>query len=168
MLSVLLALCLAGTPTPGAPTPTPSPAAPPALATFIRQPDQVRIYRADLDYVPSWEKRSKKKDTRPRNGMFVFSGKGAVLTAEEVQTLGMTWVPEEQLDRDNRPRCSFNPDIALRFEKAGTFVDVVACFSCEQLIIYDAKGKSLGGGRLDFRIMKRMARDAFPKEFGGK
>ena len=167
MLPLLLALCLAGTPTPGAKAATPPPEPPADLNSYIRRPDQVRIYRADVAISESL-KRSKKKEPRIQVGPFVLVGKGDVVPAEAAQTLAMTWVPPGHVQRGDRLRCIFNPDVALRFEKDGSFVDVVVCFGCGELAFFDARGESLHDGRFDFRVLRRIASDAFPKEFGEK
>jgi hypothetical protein len=167
MLPLLLALCLTGTPTMSAKAAPQPPAPPVELSAFIRRPDRVRIYRADVAIQLELQKRSK-KEPRIRVGPFVLLGKGDVVPAEAAQTLAMTWVPPGQVDHSNRKRCIFNPDIGLRFEKDGSFVDVVVCFGCGELAFYDARGEGLHDGRFDFRVLRRIAADAFPKEFGEK
>jgi hypothetical protein len=126
----------------------------------------VRIYRADID-IPEDRKRSKKAP-RLRVGPFVFLGKGDVVPAEAAYTLAMTWVPPEKMKPREPLQCGFNPDVALRFDKEGSFVDVVVCFGCSQLMLYDARGSRLDDGSFDFRVLRRIASDAFPKEFGEK
>jgi hypothetical protein len=166
MLTALLALCLAGTPTPGMTAPSP-PETPPDLTAFVRQPERVRIYRADFSYNVHGGKRAK-KEPRLKVGHFVLSGKGDVVPAEAVQALARTWVPPEKVGPGEHLRCIFNPDIALRFEKGGSHVDVVVCFGCGELIFHDARGETLRDGDFDFSVLRRIAATAFPKEFGAK
>lgn len=68
-------------------------------------------------------------------------------------------------DFERAKGCEFDPGVALRFAKAGAVVDVLFCFSCDELAAYDGT-KRVGGEDFDrarprlLAIVKRL----FPKD----
>ncbi|RKH34866.1 hypothetical protein D7Y13_01980 [Corallococcus praedator] len=138
-------------------------ASPPTLADFFQKPDRVEVYRARMDPTPDTPP---KEDTRPRVGMAVFTVKGQDLTPEERKELAATWTSPENTPKKGRMMCPFNPDMALRFWRGDTWVDVVVCFGCGEQLFYDAKKQSLAAGRLtDFTLLHRIAdKNKFPRK----
>jgi hypothetical protein len=166
MLPALLALVLSAAPTPQAAAPA-DPPAQPSLATIMRQPDRVQIFLADMEYQVRFRQSAKqfKRDKRPRVGHFIFTKEGKALKAEDLQALAKSWVPPEEQKYREPTRCSFNPDIALRFWHGDTWVDSVVCLGCHQLVFFDSKAEHIAGGDFqDFRLLRKLATAAFPKE----
>ncbi|OJH40153.1 hypothetical protein [Cystobacter ferrugineus] len=153
MLTLLLALYLSGAPA----TPAEQP-----LTAFMLQPERVQLFLADLDF--SFEKPSK-KDRRPRVHGFVFTRGGPELKEEERQALAKTWVSPKDVRPTDPKRCTFNPDVALRFSHGNAWVDAVVCFGCGDIIFFDTKGQPLDGGSFrDLELIRKLAVKAFPKE----
>lgn len=184
MLTALLVLCLAGTPTPGADAgagsaparagaPTPGADAgvgpSPDLATFIRQPERVRIFLADMDLGMPPRQSGRKIVPSPRAGPFLLPREGPALQEADRQRLGQSWVSPRDVVPEEPLRCAFNPDVALRFQRGAAWVDAVVCFGCSEVWFFDAKGEALDGGDFrDFELLLRLARQAFPKEQLGR
>ncbi len=165
MLTALLAVFLSAAPPPQAAAPTPPPQ--PSLATIMRQPDRVQIFLADMEYEVRFRQSAKqfKRDKRPRVEHFIFTKEGKALKAEDLQALAKSWVPPEEKKPREPTRCSFNPDIALRFWHGDTWVDSVVCLGCHQLVFFDSKAEYIAGGDFnDFRLLRKLANAAFPKE----
>ncbi|HEX8704362.1 MAG TPA: hypothetical protein VF815_36360, partial [Myxococcaceae bacterium] len=138
-----------------APSPTP-------LESFFLQPDRVQIFIADLS-IPLMRQQ---KETRPSVGYFLLKGNGLELSAQDRQTLAQNWIAPEKVVPKEPTLCGgFNPDVALRFWKGTSWVDVVLCFGCSKHLFYDAKGKSMNGGTFqDFSALVKLAKSTFPQE----
>ncbi|RKH63309.1 hypothetical protein D7W81_20605 [Corallococcus aberystwythensis] len=139
-----------------------APARPLALADFFQKPDRVEVFEADLDVSFS---PPPGKDRRPRVGMFLFSKQGKDLKPEDVQALGATWTSPKETPPQPRLLCSFNPDLGLRFWRGQEWAAVIICFTCQQMMFYDARNQPLDGGRFnDFALTRRLYREALPQK----
>jgi hypothetical protein len=164
LLTALLLLTLSAAP--------PGPAAPASssLAPFFLQPSRVQIFVADRDRSLLKPEEDREEDERPRLGMYVLTREGPELKAEERQAVAQLWVAPEDVTPRPPTACIFNPDIALRFWRGRTWVDVLVCLGCRQLKFYDANGATIDGGDFrDFTVLRKLALAAFPHErFGGR
>ncbi|MGE6758129.1 hypothetical protein ACQKGO_08975 [Corallococcus interemptor] len=162
MVNVLLSLWLVAANPPDAGSTVSTPARPVALADFFQKPDRVEVFEADSKGStppPS------KKDRRPRVGMFLFSKQGKDLNPEDIQALGATWTSPAATPPYPEMRCAFNPDLGLRFWRGQEWAAVIICFTCQQMIFYDARNEQLDGGRFnDFALMGRLYREALPQK----
>ncbi|MBN8233526.1 hypothetical protein JYK02_39000 [Corallococcus macrosporus] len=157
MVNVLLSLWLVAVNPPDAGTAS-APARPVALADFFQKPDRVETFEADVDGSLS---PPSKKDRRPRVGMFLFSKQGKDLKPEDIQALGASWTSPAATPPQPRLLCAFNPDLALRFWRGQEWAAVVICFTCQQMIFYDARNQQLDGGRFnDFALTRRLYQEA--------
>ncbi|MCP3137746.1 hypothetical protein [Pyxidicoccus xibeiensis] len=159
---VVLALCLACTPTPGADADGPDA----KLARFIREPETVRIFSARPVPVPPGQDAGTQPVKWTRAGSFGFTHEGPVLTEAERQALAKSWVPPQDVKKDKRGRlmCSFSHDIALRFQRGDTWVDAVVCFTCGEVLFFNEKREGLDGGTFKFPLLGQLTDQAFPGE----
>jgi len=132
---------------------------PPTPEDFFRRPDRVQIFIADM--VGPGER----DETLPGNGYFVYAKEGSELSSRQRRALADIWVSSKDFVPYPPRKCGFNPDIAFRFWIGTTFVDVVTCFGCRQLMFLDAKNNLIpDAGFLDgFPVMQDIAKSEFPE-----
>ncbi|MFY2563118.1 hypothetical protein ACN469_36320 [Corallococcus terminator] len=133
---------------------------PPTPEDFFRRPDRVQIFIADM-----MGQGIEYDEAAPRNGYFVFPKEGPELSRRKRRALAEIWVSPKDFVPYPPRKCGFNPDIAFRFWIGTKWVDVVACFSCRQLMFLDDKNNPIpDAGFLDgFPVMQDIAKQAFPE-----
>jgi hypothetical protein len=164
MLTVLLLLSLSSAPSSPA---KPEGAGSSKLAPFFLQSDRVQIFVADMPRLPmSEDDEEAEEDAKlPRIGGFVLKSKGIELSAQDREAIAKTWLAPEKVPPREPTLCAFNPDIALRFWRGKSWVDVVVCLGCSEDVFYNDKGQWLDGGSFeDFTLLSKIAKKTFPKE----
>jgi hypothetical protein len=68
--------------------------------------------------------------------------------AATAKELAAIFADDETYEFETAKACEFDPGVALRFARAGTVVDVLLCFSCDELAAYEGK-KRVGGEDFD-------------------
>ncbi|AKQ70403.1 hypothetical protein A176_007315 [Myxococcus hansupus] len=140
---------------------------------FLRRPDRVQIFLAD--HPTSWGRDYRdlppgvKEEDLPRSGKnFVLPQEGPELSKEHRKQLAAAFVPASEPNPIPEKKCGFNPDIALRYWRGNTWMDVIVCLGCIQFIYIDAKGEQIASRNVgvlsDYTFLYQLAKEAFPEE----
>ncbi|WP_426755829.1 hypothetical protein [Myxococcus sp. Y35] len=140
---------------------------------FFRRPDRVQIFLAD--YPRSWggDRSSWPTDVLeedlPHSGEhYVLPREGPELTWVQRRRLAASFIPPQEPNPYPLRKCGFNPDIALRYWRGDTWMDVVICLGCIKFAYLDAKGNSVPDEQVGYLkdpdLLMELATAAFPKE----
>ncbi len=140
---------------------------------FLRRPDRVQIFLAD--HPRFWGRDHRefppgvKEEDLPHSGKnFVLPQEGPELNEAQRKQLVAAFVPASEPNPIPEKKCGFNPDIALRYWRGKTWMDVIVCLGCVQFIYVDANGEQLRsrdvGVLADFQFLNKLAKEAFPEE----
>ena len=129
----------------------------------IRAPDKVEAYRIESQ---AMAKRAGNANENGKSiaGHAVLSGPVAIDQKSNRQ-LSAVLLDADSYEFDRAKGCIFAPGVVVRFARKSTVVDVLFCFSCDELAVF-TKGRR--GGTEDFDAVRgrllAVVKRAFPED----
>lgn len=140
---------------------------------FFRRPDRVQIFLADHRQYWGGMQRDLPPgvtlDDLPHSGGgYVFPVEGPELNEAQRQKLAATFRPASEPNPFPPRKCMFNPDIALRYWRGNTSMDVIICLGCIKFVFFAANETYVPDEQVgfleDYQYLQQLAQESFPKE----